>query len=284
MCVCMCVCRVPGPWSNSISLAGVTAEQPPFPESLAIVPDSVGPRAFGLTWTMPASAYNLNETDIIVVYRLLISCIPGAACPANCPSGNCPSLDILPGDSACAGAAAPAGAAAGCTASIASDVLTANTNYSIRLVAQNTVLSPSSNAVAVTTSKGKPNAPTEPYSVSNYTTTSLVISFGAADPNGDPLKPYRVSLGCISGAVERTVTPPASAVEVSGLPQGANCSITVTASNSLGDSPTAAFPGFYYTQDRPRVGIAPQLSSQQLSGLPTTQVRRRVAGALNPQP
>ena len=262
-----------GDWTTSLSLAGKTQDQPPFPEDLAIVSGSVGQRSFSITWAMPPAAFALNGSAAIVLYRLRISCIAGLPCPSNCLSLVCPSLDITPQEARCAGAADNNGAGGLCQAALSSDVLTPNTNYSLTLVAQNTLLSPASQPARVTTGRGTPDAPAAPYEVSGYTNTSFAVSFGPAEPNGDALQHYDLDVQCTGGLSRSlTISPPATSTNITGLLPGVNCSIAVTAFNGLGPSPLATFPGFYYTQDRPRAGIAPRPVAQKLSGLPTTEV------------
>jgi len=262
-----------GPWTEQQTLAGVPTDAPTAPGDLAVIEGTEGPRSFNVSWTMQPSTYSFNGSSLITIYTLSMF-REGSVIAETVP--------ITPEYSNCAGhlPASAYSALHTCGARISKDFIVPYTNYTLALTATNAAgrTSAQSNFDIVQTGQGKPSAPSGDFVVSNVSTSGFTVSFGAADPNGNPLLPYTLALSC-DGGWSREDSVPHNDLEVvqsayvGSVPQGSNCSITVTAHNDNGDSPSATFPGFYFTHDRPRAGIAPRASTESsIAGLETTRV------------
>jgi hypothetical protein len=66
--------------------------------------------------------------------------------------------------------------------------------------------------------------------------------------------------------------PTITSYNISGLSAGANLTLSVTASNTVGKGDAAAFPGSFYTHDIPAQPLPPILYTPQLPGVSTKTV------------
>ena len=268
-----------GAWSNEVEVPGVTADAPPPATNLTIIPGTVRPRAFTISWILSAEATNL--TLPITEYLLGVSC--AETLPSNCPSNcqrTCPPMTITASDTTCT----PFGSdgAQSCTYPVTGqgNEIAPNKIYSVSIRTVNRLQSIDSNFVSLVTGSSTPDAPV-PIGVSAYNTTGFTISWTAAEPNGLPLQGNTVQLCCtttegdpcldVYQAPGLSLATAATSHTFDNLPSGSNCSITLTANNSLGPGPPATFDGEYYTWHAPREGNVPARVAA-LPGVPATTV------------
>ena len=254
------------PWTAEKKVMGVELDAPPPPEALTV--SNVGQRSFEIAWRMPAAAAQLNGSAAIAKYRVLLTC-DQAQCPANC-LGGCPEVELDPPQDDCS---------TGCNALVSSDTaIRPFTRYKINLIATSAAglrgdvsnLGTYNGNDFFTTLAGTPDPPVL-LSPTGVNTTAFTARWLPAEPNGQPVTSYHLMLCCTATEVgpctDRYTAPglyadPTSTSQpFSGLDEGSNCSLTITATNDEGASLAGRMPSEIFTHAKPRVGLPPSRMS-----------------------
>ena len=288
-----------GEWSEKLVVGQEVTFEPAAPAQPTLVPSSLAPRSFGISFELPTQSASPLAGATFPVDRVELILQP-AGQPVSRPPppplsplavfftslltsallcSSSAQLTAIQLHSSDLGTLCATAANGPCAYTLSS--LEPNTTYSVSLAAYSEGgPSRSSPSLSVQTPPDVPD-PVTNVRVTGVSSSEIDVAWTApAQDNGGGLDSYVVSacsrgVGGAQSCTDTSVLSPMTSAQVSGLPAGQNFTVTVVAENSLGPSVNASADGLFTTWAVPVTPAMPYLGHDLLGLSNTTTIHVR---------